>query len=307
MIDRYLHQFSCWLLALERPTATRLTLAGTLLVALYSCTTITQHPPGTRENCLSLLCFLPEAVIFNPRLFVALKLVFFASAVLWFLQRILPWSSTIAALSFTVLVSLSHDTNYYTPHLYHFENLYLLICATWQLLYRAPIAESLRCGRFWNTPLVPNWVNFLFLYYISLAYSFSGASKIFYSGLGWANGLSLQLWVKFLAESRLDNPIVQLLVSERVIAFAAQLTTLIAEAFCWLALFSLRLRVLLGVLLLGFHLTSEFVFGLGFYGNILGIFSVMIVQPLLTSTRFAKPFAARSTSRAFAKAGQRSN
>ncbi|MBX7220203.1 MAG: hypothetical protein K1Y36_09680 [Blastocatellia bacterium] len=141
----------------------------------------------------------------------------------------------------------------------------LWICALWYHFYRNQIRQSLQIGTFWKTSCYPSWAGFLGVYYVGLFYSFSGCMKLTHSGLAWANGVSLQLWVSIWGNP--DSTWTHLILSYRWFAKALQAATLCFESMAILGLLFPRLRPFLGLALLGFHFGQVTVFGWQFHYN----------------------------------------
>ena len=86
------------------------------------------------------------------------------------------------------------------------------------------------------------------------------------SGLSWVNGVSLQLWAELFATTR-SSLFTQMILSSRTAAAAMQGAALIGECGGLVAIVSVRLRPLVGLLLIGFHVAQICVFGWGFHTN----------------------------------------
>lgn len=217
------------------------------------------------HNPASLLSFLPEAVTLDRGVCVGFGVLFAAGAVLWFWRRLLPWSAWATALSFNVVVALYFENSSQETHVAHVAGAFLFIYALWYHFYRREIRDADREGRFWATPLYPRWVYFLTVFYLGLFYGLSGFNKIATSGLSWANGVSLQLWAELFGDK--SSVFTQMILSSRTAAAAMQWAALAGECGGLVAIFSRRLRPLVGILLIGFHIAQISVFGWGFYTN----------------------------------------
>ena len=114
------------------------------------------------------------------------------------------------------------------------------------------------------------------VFYIGVSYTFSGIEKLYCSGLQWGDGRALMMWVDVHATNR-DNILFEAIVGSHLIAFVLQMTTLVAEAAGLLMLFVPGLRVILGIILVGFHVSIELLFGFGFYANIFLDFHILIL------------------------------
>ena len=130
----------------------------------------------------------------------------------------------------------------------------MLIYALWYHFYRREIRDADREGRFWQTPLYPRWVYSLSVFYLGLFYGLSGFNKIAVSGLSWPNGVSLQLWAELFGDK--SSVFTQIILSSRTAAAAMQWAALIGECGGLVAIVSRRLRPLVGMLLIGFHVAQ---------------------------------------------------
>jgi hypothetical protein len=217
------------------------------------------------HNPASLLSFLPEAVTLNRGVCVACGVLFAAGAALWFLRRFLPWSAWFTALSFNAVVALYFENSSQETHVAHVAGAFLFIYALWYHFYRREIRDANRAGRFWTTPLYPRWVYTLSVFYLGLFYGLSGFNKLAVSGLSWPNGVSLQLWAELFGDK--SSVFTQMILSSRTAAAAMQWAALVGECGGLVAVVSPRLRPLVGLLLIGFHVAQISVFGWGFYTN----------------------------------------
>jgi vitamin K-dependent gamma-carboxylase-like protein len=215
----------------------------------------------------SLLSFLPADLLLSRGLIVACGAAFAAGAALWAARRLVPWSGWLTALSFNAVVALYLENSSQETHVAHVAGGFLLIYALWYTFYGREIREADRQGRFWRTALYPRWVYSLSVFYLGLFYALSGFNKIAVSGLGWANGLSLQLWAELFGFK--DSVFTQAILSSRMAAAAMQWAALLGECGGLVAVVSARLRPLMGLLLIGFHVAQICVFGWGFHANML--------------------------------------
>jgi hypothetical protein len=215
----------------------------------------------------SLLSFLPRDVLLDRRLIIAGGVLFAAGAALWAARLLVPWSGWLTALAFNAVVALYLENSSQETHVAHVAGGFLLIYALWYYFYRREITQAGRERRFWRTALYPRWVYSLSVFYLGLFYALSGFNKIAVSGLGWANGLSLQLWAELFGFK--ESAVTQLILSSRTAAAAMQAAALLGECGGMVAIVSARLRPLVGLLLIGFHVAQICVFGWGFHANML--------------------------------------
>jgi hypothetical protein len=275
-----LSQFD-WLGERSRPHYGQLTLWLTLVWALalagyFAITFPSAKAVGERLGPISCISFLPNEVLRNDASMYVSAAVFFAAALCWAWQTWIPWSSWTAALSFTCLLAVRHENANHITHVGHMTNMMLLIYALWYHFYAGEIRAALQAKVFWQTPLFPRWVYQLSLVYVCLFYGFSGWNKLLSSGPGWANGVSMQLWVNLWGSDSIWS---HLILADRRAAQALQAATLVAEAGAPFALFIPRLRLPIGLALIGFHYGAIAVFGWAFHGNVIAVALVLLPAP----------------------------
>ena len=222
----------------------------------------------------SLLSFLPADVLLHWWLILGCGALFALGAFFWAVRRLVPYSSWLTALAFNVVVALYLENSSQETHVAHVAGGFLLIYALWYHLYRREIRDADRERRFWRTDLYPRWVYSLSVFYLGLFYALSGFNKIAVSGLHWANGVPLQLWAELFGLK--DSVFTQIILSSRTAAAAMQWAALLGECGGLVAVVSARLRPLVGLLLIGFHIAQISVFGWGFYSNMLMVALVFL-------------------------------
>jgi hypothetical protein len=238
------------------------------------------HPRGERTGPATVLSCLPDAILLSHRVRIGFGVLYALTGLLWLLRWGLPWSSWLCALSFLAVLCLYVENSSQVTHVAHLSAHLLLIQALWYQFYAWEIRQADARGRFWQTPLYPHWVHFLSVFAIGTFYGWSGLSKLLESGLGWANGLPLQLWANLWGEQQ--SLWTQLILADRRFAAILQATTLVGETAGFLAVVSRRARPWIGLLLIGFHIGQIAVFGWGFHANMLmlGLF-FLPVEPLV--------------------------
>jgi hypothetical protein len=260
-----------------------ITLRVLLLLGASYAWPLQQRFRGTRDHALSIFGLLPDSWLFDPRLFAWCKWLFLVYGALWFVGLLVPWSGWIATVSFTALMSLFVESEHYTTHQCHMLAVLLWVFAAWHHFCRRELRAGPVKMKLLSPPVMPRWVYALGLYYVCLTYTFSGWTKIARNGLRWANGTSLQVWILYAGDSA--STLGQLLLSDRRIAAAAQGATLLFESLALTAVIFPRWRRLVGSGLLGFHLTSELIFHLGFYANLFSIVAFLLLYPSWASWR----------------------
>jgi hypothetical protein len=221
---------------------------------------------GERAGVVSLQSWLPDAAVRHPATWFAMRLLLGVGIVLWALNAGLPWSCWLVVVSFTGLWSLHVETTYNTAHIFNMANMLLVIQAIWITADAPLIKRRLREGRFWCEPIVPRWVSLASIAYIGIFHTAAGLSKLVFSGPGWANGTSLQLWTYLWG--RPWSPTTRLILSSRTLTQILQFFTLVFETAGVLAIFP-RLRPWIGVGLTAFYIGVLATFDYGFQFNAL--------------------------------------
>lgn len=220
---------------------------------------------GERAWPVTVLSFLPEGALVSPHAFAACRWVLLIAGTAWVFQLMLPWSSWLTAMSFTALVALVYENSSGISHTFNLANIVLIIHAAWVHFHRQEIKAALNTGAFWRTPSYPRWVFYLSVFCLALYHTYAGFSKLAESGVQWVNGVSLQLWLHLWG--REGSILRDLILSNRNVAMLFQASTLVIETGTFLVIFSLRLRWLFGVALLGMYVGIIESFGYHFWYN----------------------------------------
>ncbi len=116
-----------------------------------------------RTGPVSVLSFLPDAILLNRGVVIACGVVFAGAALLWAFRYLIPWSSWAAALSFNAVVAaFTLENSSRETHVAHVAGGFLLIYALWYHFYAKEIRDaSTGENRFWRTALYPRWVLFV--------------------------------------------------------------------------------------------------------------------------------------------------
>lgn len=219
---------------------------------------------GQRHGVASLLFWTPDAFVRSSVVWVSTRGLLIVGCSLWLRQLWLPWSCWLVVVAFTTLWSLHVETTYNTAHIFHMANMLLIFQAIWITADAPLIKQRIAAGNYWQLPLVPRWLALAAIAYIGIFHTAAGLSKLLYSGWGWANGTSLQLWAYLWG--RRWSPTTQLLLHSRTAAQLLQVFTLIIETAGILALVP-RLRPWIGWGLLGFYAGVLATFDYGFEFN----------------------------------------
>jgi hypothetical protein len=264
------------------PQFGQLTLGLTLACAAVYAGYLLAHPPlvphdPRRIRPVSILSFLPDAILLDRLAFYLCGAAFYLGAICWAALRLLPFSSWLAAFGFTALLCLRMEASDHVTHVYHLTNNLLLVHAFWYHCCAHDLRDALAQGRFWSTPLYPQWVHELGIFYVGCFYGLSGWTKVATSGLlGWPNGLSMQLWVNLWGRD--DSPWKALILANRDFAAALQAGALLVECSAPLAIFFPQVRSLVGLGIVGFHYGQISLFGWGFHGN--ALLSAVLLFPV---------------------------
>jgi hypothetical protein len=221
---------------------------------------------GPRAGFVTLLSWLPNDVVRSGWTWALARLLLAAGILLWLVQRWLPWSCWLTVVGFTALWSLHVETAHNTAHIFHMANMLLVIQAIWITADAPLIKQKLAAGTYWQEPLVPQWVSLASIAYIGIFHTAAGLSKLLFSGPGWANGTSLQLWTYLWG--RPWSPTTQMILGSRTFTRWLQTLTLVVETTGVLAIFP-QLRLWIGLGLLAFYVGVLATFDYGFEFNAL--------------------------------------
>jgi hypothetical protein len=159
----------------------------------------------------------------------------------------------------------------------------LVIQSLWITAEGANIRRALAAGTYYDTPLLPRWVVLTGIAYIGLFHTAAGVSKLAFSGPGWANGTSLQLWTFLWGHAW--SPTTWLVLGSRRVAAVLQGLTLVIETAGVLALVP-ALRVWIGLALLGFYAGVLLTFDYGFHLN--AFFTALYLLPVEDGLKWRK-------------------
>jgi|SRR5580692_1016869 putative Ca2+/H+ antiporter (TMEM165/GDT1 family) len=232
---------------------------------------------GIRLNGATVLWLLPEAALHSERTIQIANYTFWIGSLLWLANLLLPWTSWLSCLSFMSVVALQFENSNGMHHAANMISGLLFVSAIWYHFYAREIRAAMSARALFRSPVYPRWVYLLSVCYVSLFYASAGFSKIATSGLGWVNGVSLQLWV-FLWGDR-TSTVATTILSSRNAATVFQGCTLLLEVSTILAIPFARLRPWIGLALLGFHHGISEVFHYEFDFN--AILLALVLLPFL--------------------------
>jgi hypothetical protein len=229
---------------------------------------------GERQLPTTILSWLPHAWLASAWLLWICRVLLVTGCLLWLLNLALPWSCWLTTAAFTALWSIHVETTYNTAHIFNLPNMLLVIQSLWITVEAPQIKAALKARRYYQTPLLPRWVVLTGIAYIGIFHSAAGLTKLLYSGPGWANGVSLQLWTHLWGHSW--APSTWLILSSRTFTRVLQIATLVIETAGVLAIFP-RLRTWIGLGLVGFYAGVLLTFDYGFHFN--ALFTALYLLP----------------------------
>ncbi|MDX1947889.1 MAG: hypothetical protein SFU86_20995 [Pirellulaceae bacterium] len=229
---------------------------------------------GPRQAPVTLLSWLPAAALTSKWTLLLFRALLVIGAALWAGNRALPYSCWLTTVGFTGVWSLHVENTHNTAHIYNLPNMLLVIQSLWITADAPRIRQALAAGTYWQTPLVPRWVSLASLAYIGLFHTAAGLSKLLFSGPGWANGTSLQLWAYVFGYEW--SPTRTLMIHSRTLTAGLQIATLVVETAGILAIFP-RLRPWIGLALVGFYGGVLVTFPYGFALN--AVFTAVYLLP----------------------------
>jgi hypothetical protein len=259
-----------------------LLLSGLVFAGFFAFVAPETQADAQRLGPATVLSWLPDVIALDPRVRQACFAVYALAAGCWLAGRFLPWSCWVAAMSFTAGMALYHEGWDQTNHTSHLTAVLLFTFALWHHLEAEEIRRARVERRFLSTPLYPRWMHELCILAVGLFYGWAGLSKLLESGVGWVNGVSLQLWVREfgVADSLFGAP----LLANRSIALGLQASSLAVELAALIAVFVPLLRRPVGLGLTAFHAGIVLVFGWGFHAN-----AVIVALLLLPRSPFSAP------------------
>jgi hypothetical protein len=227
-----------------------------------------------RHQWISLLSFLPFDVLFAPGLYATCLSAYFVFATLWALQIWPRWSPLLAALFYTLAMSLFWENAALIAEWWSTVNVILIVLAAWYWFYADAIEGSLRAGTFWKTPLFPQWAHELCVFAIVWFFTQAGWRKLLNSGLAWTDGVALQLNVHWAMSKFGPTSLAtlqELLLRDRSLAGALASVSLAIECTAFFALLPVlfprlvAVRWAYGVALCGFFVGVTALFGTWYF------------------------------------------
>ena len=261
----------------EAPSRRRLVASAyeiCLLILVFLtvyCETAYDIDPAIKLQPMTVLgMVIPPWVLMLPAVSTSLKLLVFTALALWVLKKGTRWVYIAAPILFISYMSTAAETAYFVHHQSHFCAIAFALMGAAKFWGSAPgKTEAINSNAAQSSSVdpLPRWCYMLLIYYIGISYTFAGCTKLYYSGFSWGDGSSLMMWLDALGQNR-DNLLFDLLTKHHWLASILQTTTLVAEVAGILVLFMPRMRPVLGLVFVGFHLSIELLFSYNFFSNV---------------------------------------
>lgn len=219
-----------------------------VLLTLMRLPTVTNDAP--RENYLSLLgLVLPEQTWSNSLVLTLGMVGFLVGTLLWVMSPRATLGAAIAVVGLILVGSFRVENELYARHQLFQPVAALAILAGGTALRRGKLD-------------LPAWIWTAVACAIGWGYTLSGLEKLSASGVGWADGTALRVWLAAFAP---DKPVASWLIGTPWAANLGQVIVLIAETTAVFGLGFRKTRLLVALVLLSFHLSMEWWMGLAFY------------------------------------------
>ncbi len=194
---------------------------------------------------VSLVGFLPESFIANHLVFEGITWIFLLATALWFFRLMPRATSIISVISFILSTSWYLQNEPFGDHRQSvFSFLLILLCLR-------------------EFALVKNYFYRTAGFIIISFYLLAGWEKVFYSGLNWPNGTSLQIFIHYMGYQ--SSHLGQLVLAHHSLAMALQWIILIMECGAFFLFGPKLLRWIWLAALLGFHIGIEEIFAYRYF------------------------------------------
>ncbi len=260
--------------SLDRSTVpawfTRLVVAGLGVLSILTILRLpTQLGTDPRENYLSVLgLVLPEDTWTHSSVIVLATVFFGVGVVLWIaLDRLAIIGACVTVVALLVLGSFRVEQELYSRHqlFQPFAVLLVLGLGTW-----------LQAGKL----ALPRWVWTAVAVVLGWGYTLAGLEKLRTSGLAWADGTALRVW---LTAFDVNDPIAHWIVDTPWVAALGQSIVLFTETTALLGLTFRRTRGFYALVLFSFHASLEIWLGLTFFGTEFALLAVAATGFMRTS------------------------
>jgi hypothetical protein len=180
------------------------------------------EPQGPMTATASIADLLPIDIQTSRTFQQILIVVYVVFAVCWFFGKFPLFSAILTTVSFTVLIGIKYEHASGVSHTFHLTNQLLIIYCGWFLCDK----ESIKNLKFKEFKGYPAWLPQLCLFTVCWFFFSAGLTKLLYSGLDWANGLSLQCWVHQWGK---DNLLTRCILKNITLAKCFQWLALLTE------------------------------------------------------------------------------
>ncbi len=237
---------------------------GTILVALWLSLEVDLRyadlPKGAQVSVLGLV--VPIACWSSKALLVGTKILLWTGSIAWLLGRHRPLAAWTTTLGMLLLGSI------YWENLPWFRHKF--ITPFWILLLLSAAEHRPR--------LPPGWLREGAVLVLAAFYGGAGLAKIHGSGLRWADGVGLQLWMLRLGDR--GSLVRDWLVASSSAAQVLATALLLLEFAVLLAPLVPRTRRALGLLLLGLHLGIDLCLHIDFRPQMLLVALILLPRDL---------------------------
>lgn len=263
-----------WLTDVASPGFGQFTVWLLLAFAVVLAVSPVEFSDGPRsDHAATIFAWLPDFLLRSPVFFTVVGVTLIGSAAMWALRIAVPVSCWTTTILFALLWSLRMENLTNGAHIFNVTNMLLLIHAMWYQFYHGEMRSAKHAGSYWTTPTYPRWVFLLSVFYLGWFHSLAGFTKIFESGWGWGNGVSLQLWTQMFGET--STPFAQVILYDARLTAWLQTGALMIECLSILCVFHWLIRYAVGVGLVGFYLgvlTTFVTFGFHFNAILVALF-----------------------------------
>ena len=246
---------------------------GALVIALWLSTEVDLRyahlPKGATVSLLGLA--LPATFWSSAAARWGAKIALWVGAALWLRGLARRWAAVTAVLGMWVLGSI------YWENLPWFRHKF--VAPLWVLVLLA--AAEFRPG------CAPRWLREGATLVLAAFYGGAGIAKLAGSGLAWADGVGLQLWMLRLGDP--ESVVRRWILADARLARACASAALTLELAAILLVFSPRLRRPVGALILALHAGIDAIFHIDFRPQMLLVALVLLPAATPRSSACMKP------------------
>lgn len=273
-----MNRFFDWLQEEATPLFGQISTWLLLLFAVVVALTPIEFDMGPRSAAAAtVFSWLPESLVRSPQLFFSVRIVLLVSALAWAMRIFIPYSCWLTTIAFTLCWALRMENLTNGAHIFNVTNWLLIIHAMWFHFRHREIRSAIDQGTFWQARLYPRWVFWLCIFYLGWFHTLAGLSKLMTSGIGWGDGVSLQLWTQLFGWE--PSPFGKLLLWDVRLTSLMQTGALCIECLSIVCIVNRWFRYAIGLALFGFYLgvlTTFVDFGFHFNAILVGLFLLPI-------------------------------